>query len=217
MQNPLLTEIESRFGRGAVQRLSDLASVGVVSTTLPQLDTALCIGGLPQKHMSVIVSTGTSGAATLAYRIAAQQQNVGELTALLDTKHTFDPDYAARCGLQLQQMMVVRGKHDRALETVHRVLSHVSLLIISELLPLSGRLRHDITRSNAAVVMLSSGEVPADAAVVIELQHRAWIRHRRDIVGYQSRAVVRKNRFAPAGQTADFEIRFDGFVDGDAL
>lgn len=210
MQKPLLTDLETRFGKGALKRLSDLTGADVVSTTIPQLDAALCTGGIPRNHLSVMVSQGTAGAATLTYRMAAGLHQSGEPTALVDVCRTFDPDYATMHGVHLEQMILIRGKADRSLETVHRVLPHIGLLILTEPLELTGRLRHDIARSSAAVVMLSTGEVPADAAVVIEVEHCGWIRHRRDVVGYRSRAVVRKNRFAPAGQTAEFAIQLDG-------
>jgi recombination protein RecA len=79
-----------------------------IPTGFPALDEALGIGGLPTGRISEIIGAPTSGMATIALKCIAEAQAQGEPAVYLDPGRTFDPDYAARCGLDLGRMVLVR-------------------------------------------------------------------------------------------------------------
>jgi len=82
--------------------------IPVVTTTFPPLDKALGIGGIPRGHLTEIVGNPTSGIVTLALKTATTIQQSGEGVVYLDLATTFNPDYAVRCGLNLETLWVVR-------------------------------------------------------------------------------------------------------------
>ena len=102
--------LQDRWGVRAVRRLRDrqVTSIPHVPTGFPQLDEALGIGGLPRGRISEIVGAPTSGIATITLKIVASAQEQAGTAIYVDPEHTFDPDYAARCGLQLSRLVLVR-------------------------------------------------------------------------------------------------------------
>jgi recombination protein RecA len=103
--------VQARWGARALRRLrpeDQQAAVPHVPTGFPALDRALGIGGLPAGRISEIAGAPTSGMATLALKIVANAQAQGEPAVYIDLERTFDPDYAARCGLSLSEMVLVR-------------------------------------------------------------------------------------------------------------
>ncbi len=106
-----ISALQARWGAQAVQRLKQMQSKSFpphLSTGFSALDEALLIGGLPYGRISEIVGAPTSGMATVALRILATAQNEDKVAVFIDPDHTFDPDYAARCGLILSQLILVR-------------------------------------------------------------------------------------------------------------
>jgi recombination protein RecA len=112
-----LAALQDRWGAQAVRRLGrdKKSSNAHIPTGFPPLDEALIIGGLPRGRISEFIGIPTSGMATIALKIAANAQEVtssGSGQAIgaiyIDPGQTFDPDYAARCGLKLDQLVLVR-------------------------------------------------------------------------------------------------------------
>lgn len=101
--------IQDRWGSAAVRRLSQVqrGAVPHVPTGFPALDKALVIGGLPLGRISEIVGIPTSGMSTVALKITARAQGQGGIAVYIDPGRNFDPDYAARCGLELNQLVLV--------------------------------------------------------------------------------------------------------------
>ncbi len=105
----VIADLNATLGRRMVQPAKRLAeSTPVVSTTFPPLDGALGLGGIPRGHLTEIVGRPTSGKVTLALKVLATIQQGGESVAYLDLSATFNPDYAVRCGLNLDTLWVVR-------------------------------------------------------------------------------------------------------------
>jgi recombination protein RecA len=102
--------LQDRWGVRAVRRLRGKQDLPIphVPTGFPQLDEALGIGGLPRGRISEIVGAPTSGLATIALKIVASAQKQAGTAIYVDPERTFDPDYAARCGLQLSRLVLVR-------------------------------------------------------------------------------------------------------------
>lgn len=104
-----ISGIQQRYGLKAIQPLKQTAeSIPHLPTGFPDLDAALGIGGLPHGRISELIGIPTSGMSTLALKIIASVQGQGGTAVYLDVPHTFDPDYAHRCGVNLRQMMLVR-------------------------------------------------------------------------------------------------------------
>jgi len=113
-----ITDLQDRWGAKAVHRLQggETPAYLHVSTGFPNLDEALTIGGIPRGRISEIIGVPTSGMATMALKIVASDQELANAAnpsgaIYIDPSHTFDPDYAARCGLVLDQLILVRP-HD---------------------------------------------------------------------------------------------------------
>ena len=105
--------IQLRWGQKALQpakqAFSPTETAPHISTSFPALDQALAgIGGIPQGRLTEILGTPTSGMATLALKIIAQAQSEGHTTAYLDLGRTFDPEYAARCEVNLSHLLLIR-------------------------------------------------------------------------------------------------------------
>jgi len=104
--------LRHRWGAKVIGRLGAkrLAGFPHLSTGFPVLDEALTIGGLPRGRISEVSGVPTSGMATVALKIIAQDQSQSSAggAIYIDPAHTFDPEYAARCGLELSQLVLVR-------------------------------------------------------------------------------------------------------------
>ncbi len=96
-------------GRGlsAVRPISRRENFPSISTSFPQLDAALGIGGIPRGRISELVGIPTSGMATLALKIMAEAQRQGGSAVYIDIARTFDPDYARRCGVRLSHLTLI--------------------------------------------------------------------------------------------------------------
>lgn len=105
-----VADLHQRFGNRVIGRTPRPAAPPVIPTGFPALDEALVIGGLPRGRLSELVGVPTSGMATLALKVITEAQAAApdRLAAYLDLEKTFDPDYAARCGVDLARLLVVR-------------------------------------------------------------------------------------------------------------
>jgi recombination protein RecA len=104
-----LTQIERQFGKGAIMRMGDGTAgdgVQVVSTGSLTLDLALGIGGLPRGRVSEIYGPESSGKTTLALQVIAQCQKLGGTAAFVDAEHALDPVYAAKLGVNVEDLLV---------------------------------------------------------------------------------------------------------------
>src|SRR5689334_6103648 len=112
--------IRRAWGQDALRQFTEsekLAGVPHISTGFPSLDQALNIGGIPKGHLTRLSGIPTSGAMTLAYKTLAQA--AGEALVYLDLAHNFDADYAARCGVDVANLVLIQPNGvDAALETL---------------------------------------------------------------------------------------------------
>jgi recombination protein RecA len=104
-----LGQIEKQFGKGSVMRLGDAAStydVESVSTGSLGLDIALGIGGLPRGRVVEIYGPESSGKTTLTLQVVAEIQKNGGTAAFVDAEHALDPNYAAKLGVNIDELLV---------------------------------------------------------------------------------------------------------------
>ncbi len=114
-----IDQIEKKFGKGSILRMSgdNLPEVGVISTGSIALDLALGVGGLPRGRVVEVFGPEGSGKTTLAQHIIAQAQKAGGAASLIDAEHAFDPAYAAKCGVNVDDLLISQpGVGEEALE-----------------------------------------------------------------------------------------------------
>jgi recombination protein RecA len=104
-----LSQIEKQFGKGAVMRMGDVTAISdadVVSTGSLGLDVALGIGGLPRGRVVEIYGPESSGKTTLTLQVIAEAQKAGGTAAFVDAEHALDPAYAAKLGVDVDELLV---------------------------------------------------------------------------------------------------------------
>lgn len=115
--------VQRRWGTKALRKLVAPArrtEIPHVPTGFPALDRALGIGGIPSSRITEILGVPTSGIVTLTLRVIANAQAARYTAAYVDLGSTFDPDYAARCGVSPAGLFLVRPRSGgEALEITH--------------------------------------------------------------------------------------------------
>ena len=103
-----LAQIEKQFGKGAVMKLGDNASMQVdaISTGSLGLDMALGVGGVPRGRIIEVYGPESSGKTTLALHILAEAQKKGGDVAFIDVEHALDPVYAEALGVDINNLLV---------------------------------------------------------------------------------------------------------------
>ena len=103
-----LTQIERQFGKGSVMRMGDrvIEPVEIIPTGSLMLDIALGIGGLPRGRVIEIYGPESSGKTTLTLQAIAQSQKLGGTAAFIDAEHALDPVYAAKLGVNVDDLLL---------------------------------------------------------------------------------------------------------------
>jgi recombination protein RecA len=104
-----VASIEKQFGKGSIMKLgrdSVDTEIQVISTGSPSLDIALGIGGLPRGRVVEVYGPESSGKTTLALHAVAECQKQGGVAAFIDAEHALDVAYAARLGVNVQELLV---------------------------------------------------------------------------------------------------------------
>jgi recombination protein RecA len=105
----VFSSIEKQFGEGSIMSLGKhFASkeIGIIKTGAVSLDIALGIGGIPRGRIIEIFGPESSGKSTLATHIVANAQKNGGVAAYIDAEHALDPGYAAKIGVNLDELMI---------------------------------------------------------------------------------------------------------------
>ncbi len=102
-------QIDRQFGKGTIMRLGeDRAAVQIdaIPTGSLSLDDALGVGGIPRGRVIEVYGAESSGKSTLSYHIMAEAQRLGGTAAYIDAEHALDPGYSARCGVNLDDLLL---------------------------------------------------------------------------------------------------------------
>ena len=104
----VMAQLDKNYGKGAVMRLGDKesAKVEAISTGAIALDAALGIGGLPRGRVIEIYGPESSGKTTVALHAVANVQKAGGTAAFIDAEHALDPIYAAKLGVDIDNLLV---------------------------------------------------------------------------------------------------------------
>ena len=103
-----LANLTKRFGDGAIMRLGEATHlhVEIIPTGSLALDYALGVGGIPRGRVIEIYGPEGAGKTTLAQHIVAEAQKRGGVAAFIDMEHALDPAYAARCGVDVENLLI---------------------------------------------------------------------------------------------------------------
>ena len=102
-------EIIKKFGKGSIMRFGDdgpSMEVEAIPTGSLALDAALGIGGVPRGRIVEIYGPESSGKTTLSLEILAEAQAMGGVVAFIDAEHALDPGYAARIGVDIDDVLI---------------------------------------------------------------------------------------------------------------
>jgi len=117
-----LGQIEKQFGHGSIMRLGEVHQrmhVEAIPTGSISLDLALGIGGIPKGRVMEIFGSESAGKSTLCNHIIAECQHLGGTGAYIDAEHALDPSYAARCGIDINSLLISQpDSAEQALEIV---------------------------------------------------------------------------------------------------
>jgi recombination protein RecA len=140
-----LGQIEKQFGKGSVMRLGDgeaAPDIESVSTGSLGLDIALGIGGLPRGRVVEIYGPESSGKTTLTLQVIAEMQKLGGTTAFIDAEHALDTQYAAKLGVNLEDLLVSQpDTGEQALEITDALVrsGSVDLIVVDSVAALTPR------------------------------------------------------------------------------
>ncbi len=102
-------QIEKQFGKGSIMKLGDESArvrIPAISTGSLELDVALGVGGIPRGRVTEIFGPEASGKTTLTLHVVAEAQRTAGIAAFVDAEHALDPAYAARLGVNTDELLV---------------------------------------------------------------------------------------------------------------
>src|SRR5919202_3957673 len=106
--NLAIAQIEKSCGKGSIMKLGNDSRVRVeaISTGAINLDAAIGVGGIPRGRITEIYGPESSGKTTLALHVVANAQRAGGVAAYIDAEHALDTDYAAKLGVDVENLLV---------------------------------------------------------------------------------------------------------------
>ncbi len=249
--------LQVRYGPRVIQPASTLSHRSApphVSTGFVQLDALTGCGGVPLGAITLFTGRTTSGKLTVAYKVLANAQRTsGRLAgehrsreaplrgvAILDLTYTANPDYLARCGVDLEHLLFARAPApDQVMDVIFDLARGGLRLLLVDGLPdllrdVAVARRFDAVLPELKMMLASlpcavlfvdearppwlrwlrpeSGGIAHCAALQVDLQREQWLEHGRDLIGYRAQAQVVRSRWARGGQMVPLEIVFDDTV-----
>ena len=128
-----ISSIIKRFGDGAIMKLGDAAHLDIeaIPTGSLSLDIALGVGGVPRGRVIEIYGPESSGKTTICQHIVAEAQNMGGLCAFIDMEHALDPVYAAKCGVDIDNLYIAQpDTGEQALEIAEALIRSGTMDIV---------------------------------------------------------------------------------------
>lgn len=129
----VMEKLDKDFGAGTCMRMGDKPKMDVeaISTRSIGLDFALGTFGLPKGRIIEIYGPESSGKTTLALHVIAEAQKKGEECVLVDAEHAFDPEYAKRIGVDIENLLISQPDYgEQGLEVVSRLVSSKGIGVI---------------------------------------------------------------------------------------
>ncbi|WP_162909869.1 hypothetical protein [Aggregatilinea lenta] len=228
----VMLSLQQQWGPQALyQARADSKPLSAWSTGDAALDALTGINGIPRGKLTEFVGRPTCGMTTVALRLAGHSQAQCATPIYFDLSETLDPYYASRCGIHLDQLLVVRARPEQALDILLDLVKqgNAPLIIVDHAESLinarSGQfasvlrqLKQAAYTSSSAVIFLShitpdSGNLSADILspyIVLRLLfvHRGWLWDEGDVKGCETRIVVQKSPSKPTGHHISLPVTF---------
>jgi len=128
-----MDKIEKSYGKGSIMRMGDRADedVPAISSGSIALDVALGVGGFPKGRVIEIYGPESSGKTTLAIHAIAEAQKAGGIAAIVDAEHAFDPYYARKLGVDIDELLISQPDNgEQALEITDNLIRSGALDIV---------------------------------------------------------------------------------------
>ena len=137
-----MAKIEKDFGKGSVMRMGDeqIEQVDVIPTGSIGLNLALGVGGYPKGRIIEIYGPESSGKTTLAIHAIAEAQKAGGIAAFIDAEHAFDRFYAAKLGVDVDNLWISQPDNgEQALEIADQLIrsSAIDIIVIDSVAALT--------------------------------------------------------------------------------
>jgi recombination protein RecA len=131
--NKALDDITKRYGEGSIVRLGEARhlEVAAIPTGSISLDIALGVGGVPRARVTEIYGPESSGKTTICLHLAAEAQRMGGTVAFVDMEHALDPAYAAKVGVDIENLLISQpDTGEQALEIVQTLVRSGALDLV---------------------------------------------------------------------------------------
>jgi recombination protein RecA len=128
-----MDKIEKSYGKGAIMKMGDRAveDVPAIPSGSIGLDIALGVGGYPKGRIVEIFGPESSGKTTLAIHAIAEAQKVGGIAAVIDAEHAFDPFYAKKLGVNIDELLISQPDNgEQALEIADNLIRSGAIDIV---------------------------------------------------------------------------------------
>ncbi|HAH22964.1 MAG TPA: recombinase RecA [Prolixibacteraceae bacterium] len=128
-----MDKIEKSYGKGSIMKLGDRAieDVPSISSGSIGLDIAMGVGGYPKGRIIEIYGPESSGKTTLAIHAIAEAQKAGGIAAVIDAEHAFDPGYATKLGVNINELLISQPDNgEQALEIADNLIRSGAVDII---------------------------------------------------------------------------------------
>lgn len=128
-----MDKIEKSYGKGSIMKLGDrvVEDVPSISSGSIGLDIAMGVGGYPKGRIIEIYGPESSGKTTLAIHAIAEAQKAGGIAAIIDAEHAFDPTYAVKLGVDINELLISQPDNgEQALEIADNLIRSGAVDII---------------------------------------------------------------------------------------
>ena len=137
-----MEKIEKNFGKGSIMKMGDevVEQVEVIPTGSVALNVALGVGGYPRGRIIEIYGPESSGKTTLAIHAIAEAQKAGGIAAFIDAEHAFDRFYAAKLGVNIDDLWISQPDNgEQALEIAEQLIrsSAIDIIVIDSVAALT--------------------------------------------------------------------------------
>ena len=151
-----MSKIEKDFGKGSIMKLGDekVENVDVIPTGSIGLNAALGVGGYPRGRIIEIFGPESSGKTTLAIHAIAEAQKAGGIAAFIDAEHAFDRFYAAKLGVDIDNLWISQPDNgEQALEIADQLIrsSAIDIIVIDSVAALTPKKEIEVDMGDSAV------------------------------------------------------------------